>query len=196
MVEMNVSRGQSLVETVLVVAIVLVALGAFVARSLGAGAGSAPAAVDALPAFVESARAVAATTGDGATVTMTQLPLTGSGRASFMVALYRYRPNPGSQFDGSAPLTTERFSGGFRASLGPGPLALFIASAGTVSFAQWTPGSGTLALEPACAAPLELVVAGDDLTAQNAPASPPPNAARNGIAWFTMDCLEARLVAQ
>ena len=180
-----------MLEIMLVVAIVLVALGAFYSQTLGSGSGVAPAAIDALPALVENARTVAAGSGDGATVTFVQFPSTGAGRESFEVALFADRPNPGSSF-APVPLRSERFSGAFRASLGAGPFALFISSSGTASFANWTVGSPPLQTEPACTAPLYILVAGNATAAQNAPLLPQAGP-RNGIARFELDCGEARL---
>jgi hypothetical protein len=187
------ARGQTLLDAVLVVAILLTALAAVLAYGLTPAPGAGRAASAGLPALVESARAIGASSGDGATLAFEQEPLHSAGRNDFDVRVYPARPHPGSSFDPQQPLRTERFAGAFRASFRAGPLAIFISSSGTASYAHWKPGDRTLEREPACTQPLQLLVGGDPAMVNDPPASPSPNGG-NGLVWFSMSCDQARLV--
>ena len=188
-------RGQTLLETSLAVGIALLALAAFAGYRLSGAQTAGIASVDGLPAIVAQARATAAGSGDGATLAFAQDPALKVGSQRFEVALYRYRPRPGSAFDPARPLWRWRLSGAVRGSTGPGAFAVFISSAGTASFAAWTPEEPPLFNEPACTGPLRIVVAANPLLASEAPLDPPPGP-RAGRAWFAMDCADARLVAR
>jgi hypothetical protein len=189
------SRGQTYLDALLAVGLILAALGSVAAWVFASTPGASDAARTALPAAVEEARTIAEASGGGATLALAQEPAGGAGRLRFDVVLFRYRPEPGSPFDPSAPEREWRVAGAFRASVGPGPVAIFISSSGTASFAAWAPGNPILPQEPACSAPLSLVVAGDPATVSQAPASPPPGPA-NGLEYFSIDCTDARLAVE
>jgi len=189
------ARGQALVDAMLAVGIVLAALAGVAAYVVARTPGSSAAARSALPAAVEQARTLAESSGDGATLALSQEPAGGAGQTRFDVVLYRYRPQPGSPFDATAPERAWRLAGAFSDSIGPGPLAIFISSSGTASFATWAPGDPPLQNEPACSTPLTLMVAGDPALLTGAPASPPPGP-RNGFEWFSVDCSDARVVLE
>lgn len=140
-----------------------------------------------LPTLVDAARELAATSGDGATIVFSPDP------TSFDVAIYSGRPHPGGSFDARNPARTARLPGVLSSSLGAGatsaPFAVFISTAGTIAYVDWTPSQGTIAEEPPCTAPLYLAVG---TTAQ--PAVRPVGA--GGAAWFQLTCSDARLVLQ
>lgn len=152
---MNVQRGFSLVETMLVVAIVLLSVAG--SYSLSRSTGRAASSTLVLPSLLDAARELAATTGDGATVLLT--PGGAGAMRSFDVTLYRGRPRPGGIFDAGNPARTDRLPGLLQTSLGAGgPIAVFISTAGTVSYAAWSPRQGPIPEEPLCAAPLTLTI--------------------------------------
>jgi hypothetical protein len=187
----------TLAETLLAVAIVL---GGFAATyTLSARPGVVASATLELPALVDAARELAATSGDGATIVfLPNLGAPGGAGGSFDVATYAGRPHSGGSFNVANPARTSRLSGVLSSSLRAGSVAagtvssafaVFIDTAGTLSYAPWTPSQGTIAQEPACVSPLYLAVGG---TPQ--PAIRPASA--SGAAWFQLSCSDARLVAQ
>ena len=188
-------RGQAFIDVLIALGIAIAVLAAVSAYVAADSPGSSSAARTDLPAAVEQARTLAESSGDGATLTLAQEPPGGAGRTRFDLVLYRYRPDPGSPFDATRPEHAWRLPGAFRTSAGAGPLALFISSSGTASYANWVPSDGPLAQEPACTAPLGLVVAGDPALLSAAPPSPPPGP-RNGLEWFSLDCTDARIVRE
>jgi prepilin-type N-terminal cleavage/methylation domain-containing protein len=150
------SRGFTLVETLVVVALGLVLIGGIATLS-NAPAASASSAL-ALPRLIDEARVLAALSGDGATVVLR--PGLGAEARSFEVAIFRYRPRAGGSLDPAHPDRSERLPGILSSSLGgAAPLAIFISTAGTVSYAAWPASSATFPIEPACLAPLEIVIA-------------------------------------
>ena len=189
------ARGQTVLDVLVAVAIAMTALACVCAYDLARTPGSSAAARSALPGAVEEARTLAESSGAGATLALAQEPNSGAGRSTYDVVLFRYRPQPQSSFDPTRPERAWRLPGAFTASTGKGPLAIFISSAGTASFATWKPGDGRLQNEPACTAPLGLIVAGDASQLTGAAASPPPGPG-NGLEWFSLDCTDARLVPQ
>jgi len=173
LVALRRARGQSLAEMTVVLAILLAALAG--ACSLSQSRAPAVAASSALPAILGEARALAATSGDGATVVLApEGP--GPGLASFRVTLFGGRPRPGGTFDPAAPARSDRFAGRLVSSVADaGAVAIFISSAGSASYAAWSPDRTPLADEPACAAPLAISAAG---------------------ARFSLACSDAQLVRQ
>jgi hypothetical protein len=188
-------RGQTVLDVLVAVAIALVALACVSAYVVSRTPGATAAARSALPAAVEQARTIAASSGGGATLALAPEPAKAGSRTRFDVVLYRYRPEPNSPFDRNRPERTWRLAGAFRASTGPGPVAVFISSSGTASFAAWSPGDPPLQNEPPCTAPLGLTVAGDAKLLAGAPPSPPPGPP-DGVQWFSLDCSDARLVPE
>ena len=104
------------------------------------------ASVAAVSALVDDARAVAQTSGNGATIA-----LAGDGENGFVAALYPFRPLPSSLTTASATRTIKG-----NVALAPIPLGIFVSSSATVSAAPWTATDGTLATEPTCSAPIAL----------------------------------------
>jgi hypothetical protein len=169
------SRGFTLAETLIVVALGLVLIGG-IATVSNAPAASASSAL-ALPRLIDEARALAALTGDGATVVLR--PGFGAEARSFEVAIFRYRPRTGGNFDPAHPDRSERLPGILSSSAGgTAPLAIFISTAGTVSYAAWPASNATLPSEPACQSPLEIMIG------NGSPATP---------LRFQVACTDARL---
>ena len=129
----------SLIETVVCVTIVVTFTATLGAFTLGRNAYAVHAAATAFGSLVTDARAVAQTSGTGATITI--VPNPGGG---FIATLYPYRPLPGGDLSATAVRT-------LRANVSLAPQAIFISSSGSASASAWTPANGTLAEEPACA---------------------------------------------
>lgn len=143
MVPLSVRRTEAamtLIETLVVVAIVTLVLGALGAFFLGRKPYALRASFETVAALVSDARALAQTSGKGATVV-----LDSDGTGGFRAALYPYRPIAGADLGAPALRTA---GGGVK--LAPLPLAIFISSSATASSSAWTPSSGTLENEPAC----------------------------------------------
>ncbi|MBV8602350.1 MAG: hypothetical protein JO359_12365 [Candidatus Eremiobacteraeota bacterium] len=143
--------GTSLVETLIAVAALVVLLALSANFFLGRKAYALRAAVSAFGSLVDEARAVARTSGSGASLVVVP-----SDAGGFRARIYPYRPLEGAQ-----PEAPVRAVDAPVALTAPGlasvpPFALFISSSGTVSGAAWTPDAGTLAEEPACDAPIAL----------------------------------------
>jgi hypothetical protein len=189
------TRGQTLLETVIAVGIAVAALAGLLAYGLERAPGAAAASTAALPALIESARTLAAGSGQGATVSFEQEPPGGAARAAFQVRIYPSRPTPGSKFDPKRPARTERFQGAFQASTGPGAVSVFIATAGTVSYATWLPGQPNLQTEPQCTQPLTLTIAPDPTLLTTPPPTPSPHH-ENGLTWLTLTCQNATLTPE
>ncbi|HMD01496.1 MAG TPA: hypothetical protein VKG44_00900, partial [Candidatus Baltobacteraceae bacterium] len=148
----SAQAGFTLLEALLAVALlagVVVVLGS---GSLAQRPGALGATSSALPALVARARALAESSGDGATLAFAPQP------DGFGVTLYAYRPIAGSPFGASSIAQRETYPAYVTSSAGSGAFAIFISSAGTASYAAWSPASGALASEPACDAPLSLVI--------------------------------------
>ena len=127
-----------LVETLLCVAIIVMLLATAGAYSLGRKTYAIRAAVGSFSAFVADARAVAQTSGSGATIVIAD------GRSGgFIAKLYPFRPVAGADLR-APPVRT------LTADVDLTPTAVFISSSGTASASAWTPEGGTLAAEPAC----------------------------------------------
>jgi len=144
-------RGYTLLEwviTVAVVAMVILAGGAF-ANSRHAYATHS--AVLRVGALLTTARALAATSGNGATLTFITTP------TSTVVTLYAGRPNGGTF---GTVVTSDTLEGGVTSVAVPAAttaMALFVDSAGTGTASTWMLASGTLAAEPACPGALDLI---------------------------------------
>jgi prepilin-type N-terminal cleavage/methylation domain-containing protein len=172
-VALNGTRGQSLIEVLIAIAILLAALAGAV--SISQSHAPAIAATSALPAIVGEARSLAATSGDGATVVLAPEG-SGTNPAYFRVMLFIGRPRPGGSFDGATPVRSERLVGRLSSSAaGAGSVAIFISTAGSASYAAWSPGQAPLASEPACIDPLVVSAAG---------------------ARFSVACADAQLMTQ
>jgi hypothetical protein len=131
-------------ETVVCIAIIVMLIGALGSYALGKKSYAIRAAVQSFSAFVDDARALAQTSGNGATIAIAS-----DGNGGFTASLYPYRPIPGASLD-VQPVRT------LRTNVTLTPLAIFISSSGTASAASWTPNSGALATEPACETPISL----------------------------------------
>jgi hypothetical protein len=183
------NHGTTLIESLLAISILLGALAGTYALSSRPGA-IASAALE-LPALVDAARELAAVSGDGATIVF--FP----NAASFDVTIYSGRPDSSGSFNAANPARSSRIAGLLSTSLGgnspaagtPSSFAVFVSTAGTVSYALWTPSQGPIAQEPACTSPLYLAIGS---TAQ--PAVHPTGA--TGAAWFELACSDARLTPQ
>jgi hypothetical protein len=151
------ARGQSLVEVTIVLALMLACLAG--AYSLSQSPAPGIAAATALPAILGEARSLAAASGDGATVVLAP-DGPGASALSFRVTLFGGRPRPGGSFNAASPVRTERFAGRLSSSAAAaGPVAIFISTAGSASYAAWSPAQGLLASEPPCTSPLLVQVA-------------------------------------
>lgn len=133
-----------LIETIVCAAIVVILTMALSAYSLGRKAYAVRAAVQTFSALLDDSRAVAQTSGMGATIA-----ITGDSHGGFIASLYPYRPLDGADLS-SAPVRT------LTGNVALTPLAIFISSSGTTSATAWTVKSGTLAAEPACDATIGL----------------------------------------
>jgi len=144
-------RGYTLLEivvTVGIVAMLVVAGGAF-AQSMHPYA--MPAAVQRLGSLLAMARSVAASSGNGATLTLTR-----SGTQT-LITLYAGRPDGGTF---GPVVTTDTLDAEVTSAAVAGDtFALFVDSGGTGTAAVWTAAQGTLATEPACPGALDLTVA-------------------------------------
>lgn len=138
LVALSRQKGSTLIETIFCVAIIVVMLAALGAYSLGRNAYAVHAAAGTFAALVADARAVAQTSGSGATIAIAR-----DANGGFIATLYPYRPLPGADLT-APPVRT------LGANVALAPLAIFISSSGTASAAAWTPESGTLSAEPAC----------------------------------------------
>jgi len=127
-----------LIETIVCIAIVVILTAALGGYALGKKAYAIRAAVQSFGAFLDDARAVAQTSGVGATIA-----IAGDTSGGFTARLYPYRPLEGADLSG-APVRT------LKGNVALTPLAIFISSSGTASATSWTPQNGTLASEPSC----------------------------------------------
>jgi|GEM_PF-2055864 len=142
-------RGYTLLEmviTIAIVAMIVVAGGGFAVALHPFGT---RASVQRVAALLATARSLAASSGNGATVTFT-----GSGDRT-VVALYPGRPDGGTF---GAVLTSDTVDGSIASAgaVGATTFALFVDSGGTGTVSTWTPASGTLPAEPPCPGPLDL----------------------------------------
>jgi hypothetical protein len=155
---MTAARGQSLPEVLIALGVMLAALAGVASISQSPARGIA--ATSALPAIIGEARALAATSGDGATVILAPED-GGAAPGFFRITLFSGRPRPGGSFDPASPLRSERFAGRlWTSAAGAGAVAIFISSAGGASYAAWSPAQALLPSEPTCAEPLSFTAAG------------------------------------
>jgi len=181
-------RGFTLLEVLLAIALLAAFALAFGAQTLMQRPGALAATAAALPALVARTRALAESSGDGATLTI--VPDAGG----FTATLYPHRPSPGSSFDPNNVAQRERFPVFVgSSSAGSAPFAVFVSSSGTASSSAWAVSDGSLAAEPVCAAPLALVLATSPSALSTAPSLKPPTPPA-GFVWFTLDCNDATLV--
>ena len=128
----------NLIETVVYVMLFGVLLGSVTASFTGRKAYAVRAAVQSFGALLDEGRAVAQTSGSGATIAIVS-----DGSSGFSATLYPFRPLPGADTSASALRAIS-------AGVGLTPTAIFLSSSGTASAAAWTPGSSTPATEPPC----------------------------------------------
>jgi type II secretory pathway pseudopilin PulG len=141
-------RGFTLLEMVITVgfiAILIIAGGAF---AYSAQPYAARSAALRMTAMLATARQVAASSGNGATVTFSAVT------GGTLVTLYPGRPNGGTF--GPSTLTDTIPATVTSASVAASPLALFIDSAGTGTATAWAVTSPAIAVEPACPGALDL----------------------------------------
>ena len=180
-------RGSTLLDVVLASALIGLGILASGAVSLGIRPGSLEAATVALPSFVARARALAESTGDGATLAFAP------SAAGFSATLYPHRPIPGSAFDPATSEQSESFSVYVRSSAAGGAaFAIFLSSSGSASWTAWSPASGSLDVEPACLPPLELVLGTSAAGVAGVPVAK-PSPVPDALAWFTLSCEDATL---
>ncbi|HEY1729349.1 MAG TPA: hypothetical protein VGG22_13305 [Candidatus Baltobacteraceae bacterium] len=127
-----------LIETIVCVAIIVIVTAGFGAYTLGRKSYALRAAVQSFAAFLDDARAVAQTSGTGATI-----EIAGDTQGGFIATLYPYRPLEGADLS-SAPVRT------LKGNVALTPVAIFISSSGTASTTSWTVNAGVLSSEPAC----------------------------------------------
>ena len=134
-------RGATLIE-VLVSAAIAVLIAAGLAASFSSGPAAAASAAAQFDAALAYARALAASTGNGATLVVSQNEL----------RVYAGRPTSDGALTASAlaPVEIPGAQVG-EATLGPAPLAVFVNGAGHASMAAFSgPTPAPLAQEPAC----------------------------------------------
>jgi prepilin-type N-terminal cleavage/methylation domain-containing protein len=149
-VAMKLQRGFTLIEVLFTIAIVtIVALGAstLLASSNPFLTRGTSLAFDAL---LGNARAVAATSGNGATITVV------NDASGFTATLYPGRPNTAGL--GTAVQTLHENASLMSAFTNATSFAFFLNSAGTGTASTWTLTSGTLATEPPCPGALNLTI--------------------------------------
>lgn len=144
-------RGMTLLETLIVTGIIVVLLGSLAAFSLGRRAYTLRAAVATVQALIDETRAVAATSGSGATLAFA--PATGGG---FTATIYPFRPLPGADLTAAPVRATNGAAGITAAGLATTSFAIFISSSATASAAPWVSGQGALATEPPCTGAITL----------------------------------------
>lgn len=127
-----------LIETIVCVAIVVILTAALGGYALGRKAYAIRAAVQSFAAFLDDARAVAQTSGAGATIAIAS-----DTNGGFTATLYPYRPMEGADLSSAAVRT-------LKGNVALTPIAIFIASSGTASATSWTVNAGALSSEPAC----------------------------------------------
>jgi len=137
----------TLVEAVVTVALVVLLMTAAATLALGSRPFALRDAEDRVAAMLDAGRALAAESGDGATLVFAPGP-SGAGTA---LALYRHRPRPGVALE---PAGVERYATAVRVSLEApavsAPFAIFVDTGGSVSAAAWSPDAGPLSSEPPC----------------------------------------------
>ena len=127
----------TLLEAILTLAVFAALLGSVAASFGGNKAYAVRAAVQSFGALLADARAVAQTSGSGATIVVS------GGGGAFTATLYPFRPLPGGEMSAQATRTI----GG---AVSVTPTAIFISSSATAASAQWSAQDGTLESEPAC----------------------------------------------
>jgi prepilin-type N-terminal cleavage/methylation domain-containing protein len=141
-------RGFTLLETMIAVAIVAMIVVAGGAFAQGFRPYATSSAVTRMAALLVTARSVAASSGNGATLTLVT-----SGDET-TVTLYAGRPDGGAF---GTVVTTDTLEATVTSAAVPGTtLALFVDSAGSGTASAWTVAQGVLATEPACPGPLDL----------------------------------------
>jgi len=146
-------RGFTLLETIITVAIVamLVVAGGAFAQAFHPYAASS--SVARMSALLATARSVAASSGNGATLTLTPAP----NGAQTTVTLYAGRPDGGA----FGPVVTTDTLDATVTSAGVtgSTFSLFVDSAGTGTASSWTATQAASSVEPACPGPLDLTFA-------------------------------------
>lgn len=156
---MEAQRGFTLVEVVAAVAILALLTGAVVAMSLAQRPGSLRAATAGFDASLAAARALAATSGNGATLAFApRRDAHGNALPGFTLSVYRGRPNAEGAVTPSnvAPLVSD--ADVRERTLGSPPFAIFLSSSGDPSgeaaYPQFDARGGatfaTIAAQPPC----------------------------------------------
>ncbi|MEO6836403.1 MAG: prepilin-type N-terminal cleavage/methylation domain-containing protein [Candidatus Tumulicola sp.] len=151
-------RGFTLVETIVSIAIAAVLLAAGGMWMLGMHPGALAQSADDYDAALASARAIAATSGDGATLVF--VPRTDAVRtlSGFLLRVYAGRPAPGQAVRPTTAMPVVSDATVAEKTLGHPPFAIFIGASGHVSGASAYPHVGahgslvfpTIPTEPAC----------------------------------------------
>ncbi len=151
-------RGFTLIETLIVAAIVMTMAALVVVAYKGSRPFGMRSAVNQFDAAVAYARAVASTSGNGATIVfIARKDAQGAALPGFDAQLYSGRPNSLGPIV-KVPVATFSSTGDIaEASLGRPPFSIFVNSAGHASGmrAAVTPNS-TVGAEPACPSPPQL----------------------------------------
>ena len=149
--------GFTLAETAVALAI-LAMLAAGAAWMLGTHPGAMTHATDDFDAALASARAIAATSGNGATLAFLPRGDTSHALAGFTLRVFRGRPTAIGAVRPSTAMPVTSDAGVSEKTLGTPPFALFFGASGNVSGASNYPQSdargevrfGTIAIEPPC----------------------------------------------
>lgn len=138
-------RGFSLIEVIIVVAIVITVATFVLAASSGARPYAARSAATQFDAALAYGRALAATSGNGATLLFTP------GRAGFAISFYSGRPTAAGALRPAAAPPMAAQAEVHEASVGPPPFALFLNSAGHATLAAVAAGTpAPMSAEPPC----------------------------------------------
>jgi hypothetical protein len=152
-------KGFGLLDIMVAVAIAGVSIAAFVAgvATLGQQPTAAHDAYMVMQSEVASARELARTTGNGATIVVVP------GTNSFTAQMYAGRPNGGT-FN-TTPQSTVVESVAFSSGIaGTQPLAIFFSASGSVAAANWHIGDGNIASQPACTSSITVSFTGGTKT--------------------------------
>jgi len=149
---MNRQRGYTLLEWVITIGLMAVLLAAGGGFAYATRPYATRSAVSRVSALLVTARSVAASTGNGATLTFTA-----AAENQTVVTLYAGRPNGGTF--GTVLNTTTLPVAISTATIPATTFTLFIDSAGTGTASTWVLTSGTLATEPPCPGALDLTFA-------------------------------------
>jgi len=152
-------KGFGLLDVMVAVAIAGISIVAFVAgvATLGQQPTAAHDAYVVMQSEVASARELARTTGNGATIIVVP------GSNSFTAQIFSGRPNGGTFNTTPKATVIEKvaFSSGIA---GTQPLAIFFSASGNVAAANWNIGDGNIASQPACTSSIAVSFTGGTKT--------------------------------